>query len=70
MVYVAREKIDPVSRLTVWKLLLRDNGSWYSVGQWISKGVFRRFPEPKGVKLSDSQTDQTLLKYALAADIG
>lgn len=63
MALVAREKHDPVVRLTIWKLLKRD-GSWYSVGQWISKGLYREFPEPNGVKLSDSITDQTLLKYA------
>jgi hypothetical protein len=63
MVLVAREKHDPVLRLTIWKLLNRD-GSWYSVGQWISKGLYRRFPEPNGVKLSDSYIDQKLLEYA------
>lgn len=62
--YVAREKHDVVDRLTVWKLVEYPN-AWYSEGQWISKGVYRRFPEKKGVKLSDSRIDQTLLSFAV-----
>lgn len=67
MVLVAREKEDPTLRLTVWKLLKRPNGAWYSVGQWISKGCWRSFPEKNGVKLSDSRIDQILLGYANGA---
>lgn len=63
MAFVVREKRDPVVRITMWKLLYRD-GAWYSVGQWISKGLYRKFPEPNGVKLTDSRIDQMLLKYA------
>lgn len=66
MVLVAREKEDPRLRMTVWKLLKRPNG-WYSVGQWISKGRWRSFPETNGVKLSDSRIDQILLEFANAA---
>lgn len=66
MVRVAREKFDPTPRLTIWTLVKRANG-WYSVGQWISKGVYREFPEANGVKLSDSYIDQKLLGYATQA---
>lgn len=62
MVRVAREKIDPVSRLTIWTLIQRPNGVWYSVGQWISIGRYREFDTPQ--KLTDSQIDQRLLDYA------
>lgn len=63
VVYVAREKTDCEPRITVWKLVQRPRG-WYSVGQWISKGLYRTFPEKLGVKLSDSKIDQRLLHYA------
>jgi hypothetical protein len=67
VVYVARERVDAAKRLTVWKLVKRPGKGWYSIGQWISLGRFRRFPEKFGVKLSDSITDQTLIAYADAA---
>lgn len=63
MVFVAREKTDFERRLTVWKLVKRPN-AWYSVGQWISQGRWRRFPETNGVRLSDSRIDQILRSYA------
>jgi hypothetical protein len=67
MVYVAREKLYQQPRLTVWKLIKRPARGWYSVGQWISKGSWRRFPEKFGVRLSDSKIDQELLRHANAA---
>lgn len=64
MVMVARQKYDGQhDRMTIWKLVQRTNG-WYSVGQFISKGVYRKFPETNGVKLSNSRIDQILLSFA------
>lgn len=67
MVLVARIREDTQERLTVWKIVYRPGKGWYSVGQWISKGMWRRFPEKYGVKLTDSKIDQTLLKIARVA---
>lgn len=50
-------------KTTMWKLVRYQDG-WRSVGQWISKGCYRKFPERRGVKLSDSLIDQALLKLA------
>lgn len=63
MVFVGRETYDVTIRQTIWKLVKHSKG-WSSVGQWISKGTYRKFPETNGVKLSDSITDQTLLRFA------
>lgn len=63
VVYVGRIKHDYMDRMTVWKLVKRARG-WYSVGQWISQGRWRSFPEKNGVKLSGSRTDRILLSYA------
>lgn len=59
---VMRESTYPRSRVTIWTLVQRPNGFWYSMGQWISKGVYREFDRPQ--KLTDSITDQRLLHYA------
>ncbi len=61
MVQVAREKYDPKARLTIWKLV-RKGDAWYAIGQWISIGRYREHERPR--KLSDSYTDQQLVKYA------
>lgn len=63
MVLVAREKVDCAARLTVWKLVKRPNG-WHNVGQWISQGRWRGYPEKNGVKLTDSRIDTALRTYA------
>lgn len=60
---VAREFATTPVRLTIWTLVLRPNGHWYSVGQWISRGEYREF-EDGPQKLTDSFTDQRLLHYA------
>lgn len=60
--WVAREKHDPTTRLTIWTLVKKPNGVWYSVGQWISIGRYREFDRPQ--RLTDSYIDQKLLKYA------
>lgn len=60
---VAREKRDFDSRLTVWKLVKID-GKWRSLAQWISKGQWRTFPEKNGVLLSTSVLDLTLRHFA------
>lgn len=65
MAQVAREKYDPTPRLTIWKLIRKSNGAWYTVGQWISIGRYREFDSPR--KLSDSYTDQKILSYATDA---
>lgn len=62
MVKVAREKRDPTARLTIWTLVRKPNGIWYSVGQWISKGRYREFDRPQ--RLTDSYIDRKLLEYA------
>lgn len=59
---VAREFGTTPARLTIWTLVQRPNGAWYSVGQWISRGVYREFEDPQ--KLTDSFTDQRLLHHA------
>lgn len=61
--YIAREKRDFQLRLTVWKLVRRE-GTWYSVGQWVSQGCWRRFPEKGGIRLSHSRIDRLLEHYA------
>lgn len=63
LAYVACERIDHVRRICVYKLTKRA-GSWFNIGQFVSKGYFRPTPEPAGRKLSDSQLDQTLIEYA------
>jgi hypothetical protein len=63
MVLVAREKTDYTDRWTIWRLVQRPNG-WYNTGQYISSNLFRRTPEPKGVKLSDSRIDNILRDFA------
>lgn len=60
---VAREFAGPAPRMTIWTLVQRPNGAWYSVGQWISRGEYREF-EDGPQKLTDSFTDQRLLCYA------
>lgn len=62
MARVAREKRDPQVRLTIWTLVRRANGAWYSVGQWISRGEYREFDTPQ--KLSDSYIDSRLRDLA------
>lgn len=62
-VLVARIKNDGEQRVTIWKLIQRPNG-WYNLGQYVSKGVFRRYPERRGVKLTDSRIDCILRDYA------
>lgn len=63
-VLVARIKNDGQERVTIWKLIERPNG-WYNLGQYISANLFRRYPEKKGVKLSDSRIDTILREYAM-----
>lgn len=63
---VARVRHPDHERVTMWKLVRYADG-WRSVGQWISKGCYRKFPEARGVKLSHSRTDQILLKLAEGA---
>ena len=63
IVYVAREKHDYEYRMTVWKLVKRV-GTWYSLGQWVSQGRWRQFPEKGGIRLSDSRIDRLLEHYA------
>lgn len=67
VVFIARRRNAGYPRLTIWRLVKHRNG-WYSSGQWISKRVWRNFPESagKGVKLSDSPTDRRLLALATA----
>lgn len=60
---VARQKTDVTQRLTAWKLV-KHGDVWYSEGQWISEGRYRRFPEKRGVRLSDSKLDKILRDYA------
>jgi hypothetical protein len=62
MVQVAREKRDPDVKLTIWTLVQRANGSWYSIGQWISRGEYREFDQPQ--KLTDSYIDMRLKDLA------
>lgn len=61
--YIARVKHDVIDRRTVWKLMRYTDG-WRSVAQTISTGVYREFPEARGVKLTDSRIDQILKAYA------
>lgn len=63
LAYVAVETIDYRRRICVYKLTKRA-GSWFNIGQFISKGHFRSTPEEHGRKLSDSQLDQILIRYA------
>lgn len=63
MARVAREKRDPTPRLTIWTLVKKPNGNWYSIGQWISRGEYREFDRPQ--RLTDSYTDQRLLDLAV-----
>lgn len=63
-VLVTRKRDNcPFDRVTTWKLVLHPNG-WYSEGQFISTGKYRRFPEARGVKLTDSRTDRMLANLA------
>lgn len=67
MVLVAREKIDFEQRVTIWVLVQHPNG-WYNAGQLLSTGRFQTDPHRrKGVKLSDSMLDNTLLDFATQA---
>lgn len=68
VVYVVRHKLDREKRLTVWKLTKFAKRGWRSVGQFISTGRYRDFPERYGVPLTDSRIDRTLLAFALEAD--
>jgi len=68
VVYVAREKYDSSTRLTIFKLM-KKNDVWYNMGQWISKGQFRvhhfgASDELRPHRLSDSRIDTTLKKIA------
>lgn len=72
--FVAREKVDPNRRLTVWKLMKRPNG-WYNMGQWLSTGTFRahkfggKVPKHcRPLKLSDSRIDNMLRSFAEHGD--
>lgn len=62
MARVAREKRDPTPRLTIWTLVKKPNGVWYSVGQWISIGRYREFDRPQ--RLTDSYIDRKLIDVA------
>lgn len=69
VVYVAREKYDYATRLTIFKLM-KKNDVWYNVGQWISKGQFRTHhfgssdAKVRPLRLSDSRIDVKLRKIA------
>lgn len=62
MVKVAREMYTPAPKLTIWTLVKRPNGVWYSIGQWISRGEYREFDRPQ--RLTDSHIDMRLKALA------
>lgn len=71
-VVVRRDRTTAFQRATVWILVKRGTGKgprWYNAGPLVvidSDTRLIKFPEKKGVRLSDSRTDQILIALAEA----